>query len=58
MKHGMAISKLPCGGCKYCTKPHQNWTFFAQEIDDVVPLGMSIHSEQLLGTTSGHAALS
>jgi hypothetical protein len=37
---------------------HQNWTFFAQEIDDVVPLGMSIHSEQLSGTTSGHAALS
>ena len=41
----MAISNLLCGGCKYCTKAHQNWTFFAQEIDDVVPLGMSIHSE-------------
>jgi len=58
MKPGMDISKLLCGGCKYCTKAHQNWTVFAQEIDDVVPLGMSTHSEQLSGTTNVHAALS
>jgi len=58
MKPGMDISKLPCGGCKYCTKAHQNWTVFAQEIDDVVPLGMSTHSEQLSETTNVYAALS
>ena len=54
----MVISKLPCGGCKYCTKARQNWTVFAQEIEDVVSLGMSTHSEQLPGTTNLHAALS
>ena len=53
MKPGMNISKLPCGGCKYCTTVHQNWTVFAQEIDDV-----STHSEQLSGTTNVYAALS
>ena len=56
MKPGMDISKLHCGGCKYCTKAHQYWTVFIQEIDDVVPLGMSTHSEQLSETTNVYAA--
>ena len=46
MKPDMDISKLPCGGFKYCAKAHQHWTVFSQDIDDVVPLGMSTHSEQ------------
>ena len=54
---GMDISKLPCDGCKYCTKAHQYWTVFAQEIDDIVPLGMSTHSEQLSETTNVYAAI-
>ena len=37
---------------------HANIGVFAQEIDDVVPLGMSTHSEQLSGTTNVYAALS
>jgi hypothetical protein len=55
MKPDMDISKLPCGGCKYCAKAHQHWTVFAQEIDDVVPLGMSTHSEQLSETANVYA---
>jgi ubiquitin C-terminal hydrolase len=58
MKPDMDISKLPCGACKYSAKAHQNWTVFAQEIDDVVPLGMSTHSEQLSETANVYAALS
>ncbi|KAK3093065.1 hypothetical protein FSP39_010650 [Pinctada imbricata] len=31
-------SELPCGGCKYCTKVHENWSAFINDIDDTVPL--------------------
>ena len=30
--------QLPCGGCNYCTRAHQNWSDFIQEVDDAVPL--------------------
>jgi hypothetical protein len=35
---GIELKDLPCGGCPYCTKAHQNWGDFAREVDDVVPL--------------------
>nr|XP_022308171.1 uncharacterized protein LOC111114176 [Crassostrea virginica] len=31
-------SDLPCGGCPKCTKAHDNWNAFAEEVDDVGPL--------------------
>jgi hypothetical protein len=39
MKVNVKPSELPCGGCKYCTKAHLNWSKFVEEVDDVVPLG-------------------
>ena len=31
-------SDLPCGGCPKCTKAHDNWNAFVEEVDDVGPL--------------------
>ena len=35
---GFDIKDLPCGGCKYCTKAHKNWSEFAEEVDYAVAL--------------------
>lgn len=35
---GVELKDLPCKGCPYCTKAHENWQDFAEEVDDVVPL--------------------
>jgi transposase InsO family protein len=32
-----ALEDLPCGGCKACTRKHEQWSPF-QQVDDVVPL--------------------
>lgn len=32
------LSDLPCGGCHKCTRAHQLWNVFADEVDDVAPL--------------------
>lgn len=32
------LSDLPCGGCPKCTRAHQSWIAFADEVDDVAPL--------------------
>lgn len=29
---------LPCGGCNYCKKVHQNWSEFIRDVDDTIPL--------------------
>lgn len=29
------LSELPCKGCAYCTRAHNNWSQFNEEIDDV-----------------------
>ena len=34
----MSPSSLPCGGCSYCTRQHQQWAEFLSEIDDIIPL--------------------
>ena len=36
---GIQPEDLPCGGCPYCQKAHSNWSYFADVVDDVVPLG-------------------
>ena len=38
MRINIKLKDLPCGGCKYCTRAHDNWRRFAEEIDDVIPL--------------------
>ena len=35
---GVPVCLLPCGGCGYCTKIHNQWQRFEDEVDDVVPL--------------------
>ena len=35
---GKEVSSLPCGGCPYCTKRHNQWGAFESEVDYVVPL--------------------
>jgi hypothetical protein len=32
------LADLPYGGCKYCTRAHQNWQGFSRDVDYVVPL--------------------
>ena len=29
---------LPCGGCSYCQKAHENWSHFVDVVDDIIPL--------------------
>jgi hypothetical protein len=35
---GKELSSLPCGGCAYCAKLHNQWAKFQEEVDYVVPL--------------------
>jgi transposase InsO family protein/predicted aspartyl protease len=39
---GSNLSDLPCGGCPYCTRCHQQWRKFEDDIDDVVPLAVRV----------------
>ncbi|VDI08356.1 Hypothetical predicted protein [Mytilus galloprovincialis] len=32
------LNKLPCGGCKYCTRARNQWSTFEEEVDFVKPL--------------------
>ena len=34
----MDVSSLPCGGCTYCTRMHEQWERFDSFMDDVIPL--------------------
>ncbi len=35
---GVELKDLPCGGCKYCTRVHTQWSSFLDETDDIVRL--------------------
>ena len=35
---GIRPEDLPCGGCKYCVRAHQNWGSFTDDVDEAVPL--------------------
>ena len=37
---GADLKSLPCGGCAYCTRAHNQWSRFAEDVDDVIPLAM------------------
>ena len=37
---GCNVVDLPCGGCAYCTRAHQQWSRFETEVDDVIPLAI------------------
>ena len=37
---GIKVEELPCGGCRYCQREHQQWARFEEDVDDVVPLAI------------------
>ena len=37
---GKEPTSLPCGGCDYCVRVHQQWDRFERDVDDVVPLAI------------------
>ena len=39
-KAGSEPETLPCGGCKYCTRAHNQWSRFEEDVDYVVPLAV------------------
>ena len=60
---GVRPEDLPCGGCEYCVRAHQNWRSFIDEVDEAVPLakggmqGISLSCDDMgnrLGIRSGH----
>ena len=45
---GSRVEELPCGGCKYCRRAHQQWAGFNEDVDDVIPLSVrSVDLSQL-----------
>ena len=47
---GKDLDRLPCGGCKFCTRAQEQWGSFDTDVDDVVPLtirAVSIPNDQL-----------
>ena len=39
---GATLESLPCGGCNYCTRAHNHWSRFEEDVDDVVPLAVRV----------------
>ena len=37
---GRKVEDLPCGGCPFCRRAHQQWSRFEEDVDDVVPLAV------------------
>lgn len=37
---GVRVEDLPCGGCRYCTRAHGQWSRFEEEVDDVLPMAV------------------
>ena len=35
---GRRLEELPCGGCRYCARAHENWAAFTDDVDEAVPL--------------------
>ena len=47
-KLGVKLEDLPCKGCCYCAKAHEDWDEFVTKVDDVVPLAQSAQSKREL----------
>ena len=37
---GATLESLPCGGCDFCSRLHNQWARFEADVDDVVPLAV------------------
>ena len=50
---GKVLTELPCGGCKYCARAHQEWARFDEDVDDVIPLAVkSVRSMRLADSSN------
>ena len=46
---GLSLDQLPCQGCKYCTRAHEQWSRFEDDVDDVIPLAVrTINFQEVL----------
>ena len=61
---GFSLQHLPCGGCGYCSKAHQNWAAFGEVVDNIIPLagraaivGVSPELEPKAGIGRTHAVI-
>ena len=45
---GEELSELPCKGCKYCARLHQQWSRFEEDVDYVVPIAVRRVQEGLV----------
>ena len=43
-KAGRELKNLPCGGCNFCTRAHNQWERFCEDVDDVLPLAVRMVS--------------
>jgi transposase InsO family protein len=39
---GKSLDSLPCGGCSYCARAHNQWSRFMEDVDDIVPLAVRV----------------
>lgn len=54
---GKNLMDLPCHGCKYCQRLHEQWTRFEDDVDDVVPLAVRyLHSTGETSNTEKHTS--
>ena len=37
---GVKLESLPCGGCHFCSRLHNQWARFEDDVDDVIPLAI------------------
>ena len=40
---GVELEKLPCDGCMYCTRAHNQWARFDAEVNDVISLSKKVN---------------
>jgi len=50
---GQGINDLPCGGCRFCKRAHEQWGRFHDEVDDIVPLAVTQVRTVQLGSRVG-----
>jgi transposase InsO family protein len=47
---GKRVEDLPCGGCPTCSRAHNQWERFEEDVDDIAPLAHSADFPQVLAT--------
>ncbi len=50
---GSTVQDLPCGGCKFCERAHEQWSRFENDVDDVLPLAVRAVSSGMTQSLDG-----